>query len=94
MTDGYPDDEDLDYLKNSSFEGLKSFEEIKILFEATGYSNCRIERDTGKWVLTLSTGGWSGCEEMIGALMRNFVWWGKHWYSTQRGGLYIFECEE
>ena len=37
------------------------------------------------------TGGWSGHEEMLDALEKNFGWWKKHWYSIMRGGLYVFK---
>lgn len=38
----------------------------------------------------LSTGGWSGNEELLGALKENFVWWSTNWYSHRRGGHYVF----
>ena len=40
--------------------------------------------------LRLSTGGWSGNEDIIGALRRNFLFWSMYWFKTQRGGHYWF----
>lgn len=38
----------------------------------------------------VSTGGWSGNEEIIGAMMENHFLWGQVWESTRRGGHYVF----
>jgi hypothetical protein len=38
----------------------------------------------------LSTGGWSGHEEAVGALQTNMMLWMMVWYSSRRGGHYIF----
>lgn len=41
--------------------------------------------------LELHTGGWSGNEEIIDALMRNTVFWSQYWEKSIRGGHYYFE---
>lgn len=38
----------------------------------------------------LSTGGWSGNEQLIGALERNRVFWALCWKSSNRGGHHVF----
>lgn len=43
--------------------------------------------------VAISTGGWSGCEDVIEALESNRWWWLCHWYSSRVGGHYVFELE-
>lgn len=38
----------------------------------------------------LHTGGWSGNEDLIGALKANHVFWVLHWVRSERGGHYVF----
>jgi hypothetical protein len=45
-----------------------------------------VEED--QWRCT--TGGWSGNEEIIAAMQANQIWWMLNWYSSQRGGHYVF----
>jgi len=40
--------------------------------------------------LELHTGGWSGNEDIIEALHRNFLFWSMYWWNSRRGGHYIF----
>ena len=44
--------------------------------------------------LTLSTGGWSGNEDLIGALMQNWLWWSMCFCSHHTGGHYVFRIYE
>jgi hypothetical protein len=44
---------------------------------------------TRRW--HVSTGGWSGNEDIIRALEANWMFWALSWQSTTRGGHYIFE---
>lgn len=39
----------------------------------------------------LSTGGWSGNEDIIGAMQENFVFWSLCWKSSRVGGHYVFK---
>ena len=39
----------------------------------------------------LSTGGWSGSEDVICAMEENYMFWMCCWISSLRGGHYVFE---
>jgi hypothetical protein len=98
---GYPQEEEelrfLRELPTSDFE--KNSKVIISMFENTGYGKGWIEKiidDFGDsiWELRLVTGGWSGCEDMIGELRENYLWWGMFWYSIHRGGLFVFRSHK
>ena len=40
--------------------------------------------------LELHTGGWSGNEDIIAALRSNFLFWSMYWWTSRRGGHYVF----
>lgn len=56
-------------------------------FEASFCGKVTIERRNGTY--RFSTGGWSGCEEVIESLMSN-VFSSRLWESSHRGGIHIF----
>lgn len=41
--------------------------------------------------LTLHTGGWSGNEEIIAALEKNWIFWSACWQKSTRGGHFWFK---
>jgi hypothetical protein len=106
MKDGYPEQEDIDFLKNLSIDNFKTdIYKIVDLFSQSGYGNAVIryynyasklleqtppETQMTMPILIISTGGWSGCEDMIAALIENIVWWHVYWAMSERGGRYTF----
>lgn len=49
---------------------------------------CVLEDGTRQ--IECSTGGWSGNEQLISAMMENSLLWHLTWFQSQRGGHYIF----
>jgi hypothetical protein len=41
-------------------------------------------------IYRLATGGWSGNEDIIGAMKSNNILWLLYWYLSKVGGLYLF----
>jgi hypothetical protein len=87
-TDPYPTDDELLKIQNwpaDDLDGLINYLRNDNIWHPTyGFSNF----DGTRWILT--TGGWSGNEEIIGAMQNNDMWWMMHWQSSERGGRYIF----
>jgi hypothetical protein len=44
--------------------------------------------------LYLSTGGWSGNEDIITVMKCNHLFWSISWIQSRRGGHYVFEVKE
>jgi len=95
--DGYPTDEYLESIEKWNYKlgfgelmkhvrqgwwcGSSLWDEVDILDDfdkvATQYR--------------ISTGGWSGNEDIIGAMQNNALFWISYWVQSRRGGHYIFE---
>ena len=91
MDGEYPDDKELDKIKNWQGESLELMEYIKPMWK---YFDCGYwieNKKTPIYHYELSTGGWSGNEDIIGAMMENTLFWIKNWYQSRRGGHYIFK---
>src|SRR5690348_2281153 len=98
--DGYPEEAELDALKTWH---IRSQADLDALWEAArklwSYPDRfvptgglpedwpRVMRQADWYV---STGGWSGNEDVIGALQRNFIFWSFCWRATIAGGHYWF----
>ena len=84
--DGYPTDETLARIRTwpcGDFDGLMAFIN-SIWWQKYGWKEAR-------GYVHMSTGGWSGNEDIISALRENRVFWAMFWYSNKRGGHYIFK---
>jgi len=101
MSDEYPTDEQLDKIKNWDYKlGWKSLiEYVELIWWMPdwgfklykGRDNLFKNRRVMK--LQLHTGGWSGNEEIIGALQQNFMFWSLSFYKQIVGGHYWFNLK-
>ena len=83
---GYPTEETLEEIREWPYE------EADALFEAIGsiWKYPEYWQRDGR-TFQVSTGGWSGHEDMIRALLENDMVWISTWQSSRRGGHYVFE---
>lgn len=86
--DGYPTDETLEAIRTWPYKDAD--ECLMFIKAAWNWPDMAAIKD-GK--LQLSTGGWSGNEDLIAALMGNRVVWLSRWLSSCRGGHYVFEMK-
>ena len=93
--DGYPTDEALELISNWTIKDITGwFEFVQSLWALTEWKiEDAVDDITNRTVTryTMSTGGWSGNEDLIGAMQRNWLMWNVTWVQSRRGGHYIFE---
>lgn len=82
----YPTTKELAAIK--SYDILQGIEGLLDLVEPHFAEYGNYEHNKGTFIL--ATGGWSGCEEVIGALLDNVVFWTTCWEQSKRGGWYKF----
>ena len=89
MQNGYPTEEELQAIKgvNCLQVGLEGM--VKLISEAWNHCYGRLAFDGEE--LSLVTGGWSGNEEVIIALMENAAFWALFWDRSERGGRFWFK---
>lgn len=89
-SDHYPTDKTIETIENYSHEDgyQRLMENIAPLFD--GYGRCEYRSVDGVW--EIATGGWSGNEDIIGALKENTLFWLICWNLSKRGGYYEFKC--
>jgi hypothetical protein len=96
--DGYPDGEELEKITNWPYTDLKGL--MEYVKERWNYAdwgwNETGDTDYGRPIIVyeISTGGWSGNESLIQALGENLMFWNTCWYSSRRGGHYIFHMPD
>lgn len=86
-TNGYPTTRELNKIKKwdyHDFVGLMEY--VEHLWR---YSDCGYWRRRGR-TYRISTGGWSGNESIIAALIANRMFWAMCWCRSARGGHYVF----
>ena len=97
--DGYPDDAKLRQITEADAVagGARWMVETFPLLAGTmrPYAHCEVfdtldAMDRPAKRIEFSTGGWSGCEALVNAVLGN-PWLRVHYYSWRRGGHYVFE---
>ena len=90
--DGYPDEASLQAIKDWDIleQGIPGL--LELIRDNTNWADRQIEL-TGKRVIRFvyHTGGWSGNEDVIGALQQNLLFWPFFWEKSTRGGHYYFK---
>ena len=97
MEDDYPTPEQLERIKTwpfGDFPALFTFIDEEVWNQHYGW----FDVSDGVGILSetvakarCATGGWSGNEDVIGALMENRAFWWTCWESSTRGGGFTFE---
>jgi len=87
---GYPDDDELKRIEEWDWKdpvGLMDF-----VYSLWAYKDWGWKREGNYYYI--STGGWSGNEDIMAALGRNQFVWMFNWVSSKRGGHYEFELRD
>lgn len=88
--EGYPDEEELKCIREwpKDWEALMEYVKRRWWMPDWGWTEAR------KKTYVISTGGWSGNEDLIGAMHDNWIFWSMCWEQSRRGGHYIFKLPE
>ena len=94
-SDGYPTEEELETIRNWNIIGKKEAKQLMEYVQSIwnfGDEYFKVKDANNSIYYILHTGGWSGNEDIIGALQENIhCFWLFYWLSTRRGGHYIFK---
>lgn len=93
--DGYPDDEELSHIRHwplGEWQVLLEFVRDRWRYADMGYWREKVRGD--RRIYEVSTGGWSGNEDLIKALLDHEVFWPLCWVQSRRGGHYLFEIRK
>jgi hypothetical protein len=97
--DGYPTEAALEAIKTWPITSLVTHAEMIALLEYVreafaGYGYFDVtDEPKGKRTYHISTGGWSGNEDVIEAMAGNFLFWSQAWATSRKGGHYTFEVK-
>jgi len=83
---GYPTEETLGVIER--WDPLDGYGLMSFVEDAWSYDYGDVQRDGDRWILI--TGGWSGNEDIIGAIQNNVAWYGMRWEMSRRGGRHEF----
>lgn len=83
---GYPTEAFLEQVKEADATNFHEF--MALIKTQWEFANWGWRQDGD--IYRLSTGGWSGNEDIISAMQDNQMFWLMYWTRTSRGGHYIF----
>ena len=86
--EGYPTEYTLEKIKNWEIRGDHDFLEIMEFIKSVWHYPPYVTKEGNVYILV--TLGWSGNEDIIGAMEQNLRLHAFYWYSSQRGGKYIY----
>jgi hypothetical protein len=88
-TGQYPSDEAVQWIRD--YDDFQHYGALMVFLKSVWWMPAWGWRETRRRYY-LSTGGWSGNEELIDALKTsNCFFWSLRWLSSRRGGHYVFE---
>lgn len=97
----YPSEASISYIRQFTMKGMDSVHEWFYFIESLwkyrdyGFRRDKVYTSSGPMTkITLVTGGWSGNEELISAMQKNYLLWGLTWQSSHKGGVHEFLVEE
>jgi hypothetical protein len=90
MFERYPTESELEQIKNFDVRNIEDYRSFMELIESLWqYADIGYFTRNGD-TYELSTGGWSGNEDIMGAMMENSFFWLFYWDKSERGGHYVF----
>jgi hypothetical protein len=100
MSGEYPTGAEIRKIRTWRFQQPDSFTTFMAYVQSVGqYWPCEEGSLSFGWkrrgrVYYIATGGWSGNEDIIEAMQKNFVFWSVCWQSSRRGGGYVFRLPD
>lgn len=89
----YPSEIELSHIECWALHGaIEFFDFIKSIWAFPEYIE-EYEDDRFKYMV-FGTGGWSGNEDIIRSIEKNFAMWGLHWYCSYANGTHCFRLEK
>lgn len=96
--DGYPTDHTLQMIADWSYDdlaGMLRFAEACFDKHYGAWEHINLDTINGDGIanqpcIRIATGGWSGNESVVDAMMLNRAFVAMHWEMSARGGLFIF----
>lgn len=91
MNEEYPSEDDLRLIEQ--WDVAKNGNKSLVEFVASIWHWDEYVTLKGK-VFELHTGGWSGNEDIINSLQKNWIFWSMCWDKSEKGGHYYFTLKE